>query len=483
MKKKTGGAPYGGLSRRLAPLRRFPLRLEIMSFCYGARARLAAFSAAALLVCASGNPAYCAKGPAKETGKVYEIKTVLAAPYSGVITPAAAEFLNNAIDKANSESFDLLVIQLDTPGGLDVSMRDIIKKILASKVPVAVYVSPQGARAASAGVFIAMASGIVAMAPGTNIGAAHPVMLGSMPSIGGEKDGKKKDPMEEKILNDASAYIKSITQKTKRNVDWAIKAVVKSDSISAEEALKAGVTDIIATGMDDLFVKINGRELVGFGKIKVERPEVETVRQTRRQKFLAAITDPNVAMILMSLGAAGLFIELYNPGLILPGVVGAVALVLGFYSFQTLSANFAGVVLILLGFVFFIAEIKVLSYGLLTVGGVISVILGALMLFSRPSLGGLSVSMHILGSTLIALVAVVAFLAWIVIKAQMRAVVTGIESLAGKKGLAKEALRPKGTVLVEGELWEAESVSGDIPAGAEVTVASVQGFRIKVRAA
>ena len=405
-------------------------------------------------------------------GQVYEIKTVLAAPSSVVITPAAAEFLNNAIDRANRENFDLIVIQLDTPGGLDGSMREIIKKILASKVPVAVYVSSQGARAASAGVFIAMASNIVAMAPGTNIGAAHPVMIASMPQIGGNKDEKKKnkDPMEDKILNDASAYIKSITQKTKRNVDWAVKAVTKSESISAEEALKAGVADVIAVSLADLFVKINGRELAGFGKIKAEDFKVETVLQTRRQKLLATITDPNVAMILMSLGVAGLFIELYNPGLVLPGVVGTVALVLGFYSFQTLSANFAGVLLILLGFVFFIAEIKVLSYGLLTVAGAVSVILGALMLFDRPSLGGLSVSMHILGSTLIVLVAVVAILAWIVIRAQLRAVVTGIESLAGKKGLAKGALTPKGTVLVEGELWEAESVSENIPDGAEVEV-------------
>ncbi|OGR45150.1 MAG: hypothetical protein A2X28_03525 [Elusimicrobia bacterium GWA2_56_46] len=423
--------------------------------------------------------AYAAPAPPAKT--IYPVKTVLTAPYSGVITPAASEFINNAIDKANSGKFDLLVIQLDTPGGLDLSMREIIKKILASKVPVAVYVSPQGARAASAGVFIAMASDLVAMAPGTNIGAAHPVMLGAMPSIGAGKEDKKKNPMEDKVLNDAAAYMKSITQQKKRNVDWAIKAVTKSDSISAEEALKSGVTDLVASDLADLFVKLDGRELPGFGLIKVEAPEVETLAQTRRQRFLAVITDPNIAMILMSLGAAGMFIELYNPGLIFPGVVGAVSLVLGFYAFQTLSANFAGVLLILLGFVFFIVEIKVLSYGLLTLGGVVSIILGALMLFNTPSLGGLSISMHILGSTLITLVAVTALLAWIAIRAQLREVVTGVESLAGKKGLAKTALSPGGTVLVEGELWEAESVSGNLPAGAAVLVESVQGFKIKVR--
>ncbi|MDP2866601.1 MAG: NfeD family protein, partial [Elusimicrobiota bacterium] len=202
---------------------------------------------------------------------------------------------------------------------------------------------------------------------------------------------------------------------------------------------------------------------------------------TRRQKFLATITDPNIAMILMSLGAAGLFIELYNPGLILPGVVGAVSLVLAFYSFQTLSANFAGVALILLGFVFFIAEIKVLSYGLLTLAGAASILLGGLMLFNQPSLGGLSISMSMLLTTVIGLIALVAVLALIALRAQLRRVVTGIESLTDKRGLAKTALTPKGKVLVEGELWDAESVSGDIPEGAPVDVTAVNGFHIRVR--
>lgn len=413
--------------------------------------------------------------------KVYAVAKVLAAPYAGVITPAAAEFMGGAIDRANAEKYDLLVFELDTPGGLDSSMREIIKQILASEVPVAVYVYPQGARAASAGVFISMAAHLAVMAPGTNIGAAHPVMLGAIPPIAGEKDGRKKDPMEDKVLNDASAYIKSITQQKKRNVAWAIKAVTKSDSISAEEALKTGVVDFIASDIGDLLVKIDGHEVAGFGRLAVKNSKVDFMLQTRRQKFLAVITDPNIAMILMSLGAAGVFIELYNPGLILPGVVGAVSLVLAFYSFQTLSANLAGLALILLGFIFFIAEIKVVSYGLLTLGGALSVILGALMLFNRPSLGGLSVSMNILTSTLICLIAVVAALSWIVMKAQLRRVVTGIESLAGKKGLAKTDLKPKGTVLVEGELWEAESVSGDIAKGAEIAVTAVEGFKVRVK--
>jgi len=203
---------------------------------------------------------------------------------------------------------------------------------------------------------------------------------------------------------------------------------------------------------------------------------------TRRQKFLATITDPNIAMILMSIGAAGLFIELYNPGLILPGVVGAVSLVMAFYSFQTLSVNFAGIALIILGFVFFIAEIKVISYGLLTLAGALSILLGGLMLFNQPSMGGLAISMSMLISTIVGLIAVVAGVAYLALRAQLRQVVTGIESLKGKKGLAKTALNPNGTVLVEGELWQAESVSGDIPDGAQIDVTAVEGFKVRVRA-
>lgn len=438
---------------------------------------------AVTLMLAAALPSAAHAAPAK----TYEVRSVTVAPYSGPITPVSAEFLGDAVRRLNAEGgADMLVIALDTPGGLDASMREIIKEMLASKKPVAVYVSPQGARAASAGVFIAMASPLVAMAPGTNIGAAHPVMLGSVPSPADlqEKDGKKKQkssPMEDKVLNDASAYIKSITQKTGRNVKWSVDAVKKSDSISAEEAVKAGVADFMAKDLEELFKKADGFKAGDFGKLSVKSPSISRFEQTRRQKLLAAVTDPNIAMILMSLGAAGLFIELYNPGLILPGVVGGISMLLAFYSFQTLSASFAGVGLILLAFVFFIAEIKVMSYGLLSVGGVISMTLGSLMLFKQPSLGGLSISMETILANVIGVVAVTALLAWIVIKAQMRKVVTGIESLEGKKALARTALSPKGKVLVEGEIWDAELASGSAEAGEELVVEKVNGFHITVR--
>jgi len=443
-----------------------------------------------LILIAAALPLLAAAPAKKDGGAVYEVKRVTVAPYSGVITPAAAEFLAGAVDALNAPGgADLLVIALDTPGGLDTSMREIIKKTLASRKPVAVYVSPQGARAASAGVFIAMASPLVGMAPGTNIGAAHPVVMGGLPGLpdkDAEKDkkagAKQKSTMDEKMVNDASAYIKSITQKTGRNVDWAVKAVTRSDSIPAEEAVKAGVADFIAADINEFLLKADGRKAGDFGALKCAGASVEYFRQTRRQKFLATITDPNIAMILMSLGAAGLFIELYNPGLILPGVVGAVSMVIAFYSFQTLSANFAGVALILLGFVFFIAEIKVVSYGLLTLAGALSILLGGLMMFNQPTMGGLSISMSMLLSTIIGLVAVVAGVAYLALRAQLHKVVTGIESLKDKRGLAKTALNPNGKVLVEGELWDAESVSGDIPEGAAVDVTAVTGFKIRVRA-
>jgi len=438
--------------------------------------------------CFIAQPARAAAAKAAPA-KTCEVNRVLVAPYAGVITPVAAEFMTGAIDRLNSDGGpDLLVIELDTPGGLDVSMRGIIKAILSSKKPVAVYVSPQGARAASAGVFIAAASPLVAMAPGTNIGAAHPVFLGGVPiGIGGKKsDGKeagKKDPMEDKVLNDAAAYMKSIAQKTGRNVEWAITSVTKSKSIPAQEAVKNGMADFMASDLKDFLAKADGFKAAGFGLLRVKSPAVEYLYPDRRQKFLAVITNPDIAMILMSLGAAGLFIELYNPGLILPGVVGAVSLVTAFYSFQTLSANSAGIALILLGFVFFIAEIKVVSYGLLSLAGALSILMGGLMLFNQPSMGGLSVSISMLVSTIVGLVAVVAALSYIVVKAQLRRVVTGIESIVGKKGLAKSDISPKGTALVEGELWEAESVSGAIPAGSAVAVTAVEGFKVRVKKA
>lgn len=422
---------------------------------------------------------------AKEKKTVSEISEnkILVATFSGIISPVAAEYLGQSIEKANIEGYKAVIIRLDTPGGLDPSMREIVKQIMGSDVPVVLYVSPSGARAASAGVFITMSAHVAVMAPGTNIGAAHPVMIGSIPVPAKEKDKKDtkgtEEVMTEKVLKDASAYIKSIAQKRGRNVDWAVKAVTESESISAREAVKLNVIDFIADDLNDLLEKLHGREIAELGKISTKNATLVYFDPTLRQKFLAAITDPNVAMILMSLGAAGIFIEMYNPGLILPGVVGAVSLILAFYSFNTLSANFAGILLILLGFLFFIAEIKVTSYGLLSAGGIIAVILGVIMLFSKT--GGIGISYSIIVSSIAILIAVTFVLGYIVVRAQRRRTVTGAESLPGKIAIAQTTIDPEGKIFVEGEIWNAKSAEGKILAGEKVKIEKVEGFVVIVR--
>lgn len=405
----------------------------------------------------------------------------MTATFSGIISPVSAEYLSQAIAAANTEKYDLLILRLDTPGGLDLSMREIIKEIMSSKTPVVTYVYPQGGRAASAGVFIAMASHVVAMAPGTNIGAAHPVMLGS--TGGGSEKGGGKNTMEAKVLNDASAYMKSITQERGRNVEWAIQAVTKSDSISAEEALKMKVTDILAIDTPDLLAKLEGREIPKLGTLRTSGALITDFPMTRRQQFLAAISDPNVAMILMSLGAAGLFIELYNPGLILPGVVGAVSLVMAFYSLHTLSANMAGALLVLLGIIFLIAEIHIVTYGLLAIAGIGTVLLGATMLFKTQASLGLSISHTTMFTTIGTLAAIILIVGFIALKAQLRKVATGAETLVGKKGLIKKGLEPKGLILVDGELWDAIA-EGEAPkAGEMAEIIARDGFTLKVKKA
>ena len=295
---------------------------------------------------------------------------------SGAINPVVAEFVTDEIRTANQSEEELIVIHMDTPGGLDTSMRQIIKKILSSSVPVATFVGPSGSRAASAGTFITIASHIAAMAPGTNIGAAHPVNL-----MGG--GGEQSSTMESKVVQDASAYIRSLAEKRGRNAHWAELAVTKSVSISAEEATKLNVIDMIAANVKSLVLALDGREV----KINSQSVTLKTVDReivyhamNNRQRILDTISNPNVAYILMMLGLVGLYFELSNPGLILPGVIGGISIILALYAMQTLPINYAGLLLIVLGLVLFIVEMNVMSFGLLSAGGVISILLGSLML-------------------------------------------------------------------------------------------------------
>jgi membrane-bound serine protease (ClpP class) len=392
--------------------------------------------------------------------------------YEGVINPVAAEYINHVLTEAQENTAAAVVIRLDTPGGLDTSMRLIIKDITSSPVPVIVYVSPSGGRAASAGVFILYSAHIAAMAPSTNVGAAHPVAMG-----GGEMDAV----MKEKVENDAAAYIKSIAEKRGRNIKWAEDAVRKSLSVTEREALGLKVIDLIADDVPSLLAAVDGRQVItGAGKIVLHTKGavLKELPMGWRLEALKALSDPNIAFLLMTLGTIGLLAELYNPGAILPGIVGAISLILAFYSLQTLPINYAGVLLIILGIVLFILEIKVMSYGLLSLGGLASLVFGALLLVKTDA-PFLRVSLSFIIPTAVVLGMVLMTLTWIALKTQRRHAVTGAEAMVGTIVLAQTDVAPKGRVFVHGEIWEAVS-DEPIREGEEAKVKGISGLTLKV---
>jgi len=405
------------------------------------------------------------------TFNVSSAGTVLQLSVNGVINPVSAEYVEKGIEKANSAGFEAVLIELDTPGGLDTSMRKIIKAINASSAPVIVYVAPSGARAASAGVFITMAAHIAAMSPGTNIGAAHPVNMG----------GKMDETMTEKVTNDSVAYIRSIAEKHGRNADWAEKAVRKSVSITETEALKLKVIDVIATTVSDLLRDINGKKVKtadGDKTLNTINADVREEEMGLRLKILAVISDPNIAYILMLLGFYGLFFELTNPGSIFPGVLGGICLILAFYSFQTLPVNYAGVLLIILGIIMFILEIKIVSYGVLTIGGIISMIIGSVMLFESGSpFIRLSLQIILISAAATALFFLV--VVRLVYRAWKAKPVTGSEGIIGVEGTALTDILDSGMVLVHGEYWQARS-DEHIEKGDSIVVDAVKGLKLVV---
>ena len=397
---------------------------------------------------------------------------VVVVEVEGVINPVSAEFLDKALARAAGERAEAVVVMLDTPGGLDTSMRRMVKAIIGSPVPVITFVAPSGARAASAGVFIVMASPVAAMAPGTNIGAAHPVMM----------DGQKlESDMAEKVVNDSAAYIRSLAEKRGRNADWAEESVRKSVSVSESVALDKKVVDLVANDLTDLLNKLDGRKVAtAFGEkvLKTKGAVVERFEMGARLKALKAISDPNVAYILMMLGILGLFFELSNPGLILPGVVGGISLILAFYALQTLPVNYAGLLLILLAVVLFIAEIKVVSHGLLAVGGVVSLLLGSLLLFESP-FPYMRVSLYVILPMTLTLAGFFAILIRVALKARRAPVTTGKEGLIGEPGEARTDLSPEGDVFCQGALWSAYS-DEPIAKGEKVVVVGIEGLKLKV---
>ncbi len=410
------------------------------------------------------------------------IQAASASPIVHVITldasinPATAEFIHDSIRKAKEAGAECLIIRLNTPGGLLKSTRVIVTDLLTGPLPVVVYVAPSGAQSASAGVFVTLSAHIAAMAPGTNIGAAHPV---------GFQGGEKDSIMNEKATNDAAAFIRSISEKRHRNIQWAEEAVRKSLSITETEALRDSVIDLIAPSVEDLLARIDGRSVEVEGKtvtLKTKDAQIITLEMDWKHKLLDILSDPNIAYIFFLLGIYGLLFELYNPGSILPGVVGVISIIIAFYSLHTLPINYAGLALILFGIILFIAEIKITSYGLLTVGGVISLLLGSIMLIDAESpLEVVSISWSVIIPAVIFTALFFLFAIGMGIRAQRRKPVTGMEGIVGELGEAITELNPDGQVRIHGEIWNAVSLDGKLKKGTTVRVDQVKDLRIAVR--
>ena len=400
--------------------------------------------------------------------KVMQIKI------DGSINPVSAAFIHRSIEEAHREEAECLLIQLNTPGGLVKSTRVIVGDILESPVPVVVYVAPGGAHAGSAGVFITLAAHVAIMAPGTNIGAAHPVgMQGGGDSV-----------VSAKATNDAAAFIRAIAEKRNRNLEWAEEAVRRSISVSEREALAQRVIDTIAPRTADVLRMIHGRTVEvssGLATINSEGAQIVTREMGWAERLLDIISDPNIAYILMMLGFYGLLFELYNPGSILPGIIGGISIVLAFYAMHALPINYAGLALIVFGIILFLLEIKIVSHGLLGIGGVVSLLLGSLMLI-RPQ-SGLDWARLSTGVVIPVVLVTAFFFLFVVgmgIRAQRARPVSGLEGMVGDIGQSLDALNPSGTVLVHGEIWQARSVGRPIEKGERVRVVAMEGLKVAV---
>lgn len=402
--------------------------------------------------------------------------TIRALNVASSINPVTASFITEQIKIANQNGERAVLIQLDTPGGLDTAMRDIIQAELNSEIPVIVYVAPQGARAASAGALITLAADFAVMAPGTNIGAAHPVAIGAANQPG--------STMMEKVENDAAAYARSLAQKRGRNQDWAEQAVRESVSISAQEALDLSVIDLIADNTENLLQQLDGYKYIRGGETLIfygTDAVLEPVEMDWRQKILNALSNPNIAYLLMMLGIAGIFFEISQPGVILPGAIGAIAILLALFAFSSLPVNYVGVLLILLAIVLFILEVKIISYGMLSVGGIIAMAFGSLMLIdsSEPYL---QISRAVIAATVVVSAGFFLLATTMVIRTQRQPVISGKEGMVGEAGEAIDAINSKGMVFVHGEYWQACS-DQPILAGTAIEIVRVlDGLKLKVKA-
>jgi membrane-bound serine protease (ClpP class) len=392
----------------------------------------------------------------------------------GAITPAVYDYLHESIERAEQSNAQLVIVEINTPGGLLKSTRSIVTDFLTSPIPICVYVSPQGAQSASAGVFITLAANIAVMSPGTNIGAAHPVSTqGQMDSV-----------MSGKVTNDAAAFIRTISEKRKRNVQWAEDAVRKSVSITETEALKNHIIDFIAINRSALLDSLEGRRVetdAGVSTLATKGAAVEEHEMGWAFQILNMLSDPNVSYILFLIGIYGLFFELYNPGAVFPGVAGVIAIILALYAFHTMPVNYAGLALIIVGIILFVLEIKVTSYGVLTVGGILAFFFGSIMLFQTASpFDVVKVSLEVVIPAVLCTAAFFIFALGAGIRAQQRKPATGLQTIVGEAGIAVTDLAPSGQVKVQGEFWNAAADEGSIPKETPIIVRSVDGLTLKV---
>jgi membrane-bound serine protease (ClpP class) len=420
--------------------------------------------AAALALALAVAPAAARAAPRAGEGRVLVVRL------EGVVSPVSAEAVEAAVDRAEREGYRALVLEVDTPGGLETSMRDMVKRLLASEVPVLAWVTPGGARAASAGVFVVMAADFAAMAPGTNIGAATPVNMG----------GPMDSTLARKAANDAAAFARTVAAQRGRNAVWAERAVREAVAASDSEAVALRIVDAIAGSLPELLARADGRRWTRGGEVRtidVGGLPHDRIHPGLRQRLLGVIADPNIAYILLMIGSYGMLFELQNPGAILPGIVGAICLVLAFLALSALPVNYAGLALIVLGIVFLLAEVKVTSHGLLAAGGIASMLLGSLILFHGE---GARLSLSVIVGATLATALFFLFVVGAALRSRAGPVVTGARGMIGRRVQALDRLAPAGRVRYGDEVWNAVS-SGEAEAGADVEITGVDGLTLRVR--